>query len=274
MPYISNDGIKIYYEVIGADNKPALLMNHGNGNCIEDWKALGYIEILSSNFQLILVDARGFGRSDKPQTPDKYTPEMTTKDFILVLDKLEIEKCHYFGNSRGGSMGYLFKKIYPERFKSFCLCSSQPYGSKGPKLSKDFIEWLEVGIDYFVEKLELALKQPFPPKLKSSFLKNNPKALIAANTLPWPDYSSEFSNSNSQKLLLIAGQNDPVCTYNLKLQEEYGENIQLKILQGFTHAQVYWNSSIVAPLARDFFIECEQDFENEYGPIHCGRSRL
>ncbi len=107
------DGVKIYYEFIPNSDKPFLLMNHGNGNRLNDWYILGYVDRLKADFQLIMVDARGFGKSDKPQEAGAYTEDKISGDFIAVLDELNIGKCHYFGNSRGGSMGFIQHNLKP-----------------------------------------------------------------------------------------------------------------------------------------------------------------
>ena len=47
--------ITIHYEVVGQ-GKPSIVFHHGNGNCIKDWYALGYVSALKSDFQLVLID--------------------------------------------------------------------------------------------------------------------------------------------------------------------------------------------------------------------------
>lgn len=64
MAFINNNGIKIHYEVEG-DGIP-IIFHHGFGNCIEDYYELGYVDALKDNYKLILIDCRGFGKSDKP----------------------------------------------------------------------------------------------------------------------------------------------------------------------------------------------------------------
>ena len=61
MPYANNQGIRIYYEVEGSG--PALVLAHGLGGSHEDWLDMGWVEALGDRFQLIMVDARGHGRS-------------------------------------------------------------------------------------------------------------------------------------------------------------------------------------------------------------------
>ncbi len=68
MPYAAhvdnNKKIDIYYETIGMGEP--IVFHHGNGNCCKDWYTLGYVEALARDFQLILIDSRGYGKSSKP----------------------------------------------------------------------------------------------------------------------------------------------------------------------------------------------------------------
>jgi pimeloyl-ACP methyl ester carboxylesterase len=99
MPFVNNNGIKIHYEVEGQG--PALILAHGLSTSMKQWRALGYTEELSGNHMLILVDTRGHGGSDKPTTPESYSPDVVAGDYVAVLDSLGIEKTNYFGYSMG-----------------------------------------------------------------------------------------------------------------------------------------------------------------------------
>jgi pimeloyl-ACP methyl ester carboxylesterase len=48
------------------------VIQHGFTDSMATWYELGYVEALQPDYQLILVDARGHGHSDKPHDPDAY----------------------------------------------------------------------------------------------------------------------------------------------------------------------------------------------------------
>src|SRR3954447_26749762 len=73
MPYASNDGVRIYYEREGSG--PPLVLHHGFTRSLEGWRDNGYADVLNTEYELILMDARGHGRSDKPHDPAAYAPE-------------------------------------------------------------------------------------------------------------------------------------------------------------------------------------------------------
>jgi len=62
MSYADNDGVRIHYQVVGA-GKP-LVPHHGFTESIEDWSECGYVDALRSRHRLVLIDARGHGRSE------------------------------------------------------------------------------------------------------------------------------------------------------------------------------------------------------------------
>jgi len=84
MPDATNLGVKIHYEVEGSG--PPLVLAHGLGYSGEDWRDFRYVDLMRQDFQLILVDHRGHGKSDKPHGPAAYSPEMRVNDHVAVLD--------------------------------------------------------------------------------------------------------------------------------------------------------------------------------------------
>ena len=104
MPYADNDGTRIHYEVEGTG--PPLILQHGMFWDLDGWKRWGYTDSLNQDFQLVLVDARGHGRSDKPHDPTAYTLSSHVADMVAVLDVLQIPSAHYWGFSRGGWVGF------------------------------------------------------------------------------------------------------------------------------------------------------------------------
>jgi pimeloyl-ACP methyl ester carboxylesterase len=98
MPYFDNDGIKIYYEIEGVG--PPVVMIHGFSSNIETWKQDNCVKALKDNYQLILLDCRGHGKSDKPHDGSSYGSKMED-DVIKLMEYLSIEKANLFGYSMG-----------------------------------------------------------------------------------------------------------------------------------------------------------------------------
>jgi pimeloyl-ACP methyl ester carboxylesterase len=125
MPYANNDGVRIYFETIGSG--PPLILHHGytaSGRC---WKEEGYVGQLKEEHLLILMDARGHGKSDKPHEPAAYTPVRRVEDIVSVLDHLGLEKAHFWGYSMGGRVGFALARYAPHRFSSLTIGGMDPF---------------------------------------------------------------------------------------------------------------------------------------------------
>lgn len=246
MPTLDNQGVNIYYETVGSARNPTIIFNHGNGNSLQNWRDFDYITPLKEHFYLVLVDARGFGNSDKPHESQQYTAEKQTSDFIAILDALQIAKAHYFGNSRGGRMAYTFQALHPDRFLSFTISGADPAGEQ---LSNKFITWLHQGMEIFVQNLETEIGIKMPPELRRTFLANDPLAMIAANasTITYPN---AFEHSDTP-CLVIVGDQDPIYQAVIASMSKI-KNGQLKILPGLNHAGTYMQGSTIAALIREF----------------------
>ena len=140
MPYVSNQGVRIHYHVEG--HGPTLVLQHGQSDNLRAWYDAGYVDTLRDEYQLVLVDARGHGASDKPHDPEAYNIARNAEDIVAVLDALGIEKAHFWGHSMGGRIGFGIAKYTPERFHSLIIGSMSPY--KRPKAERDqqIEEWL------------------------------------------------------------------------------------------------------------------------------------
>jgi len=97
MPYAINQGVRIHYEVEGEG--PPIVLQHGFTRDLGFWRQFGYVDAPKHNYQLILLDARGHGLSDKPHDPSAYAWELRVSDVTAVLDHLDIRKAHFWGYS-------------------------------------------------------------------------------------------------------------------------------------------------------------------------------
>ncbi len=124
MPFVDNKGVRIHYKVEGKG--PFIVLLHGFNENMDEWYQLSYVESLKQNYQIILIDMRGHGLSDKPHKSKLYSMELLTSDIITVLDELKVEKAHFWGYSMGGHVGFGLTKHYPDRFHSFILGGISP----------------------------------------------------------------------------------------------------------------------------------------------------
>jgi len=131
MPHATNQGIRIHYRVEGEG--PALILQHGMTWSMEGWARHGYVDVLKPYYRLVLVDARGHGKSDKPHQASAYELSLHVGDIVAVLDALDLPSAHFWGYSMGGWIGFGLAKYAPERARRLILGGAHPYGRSLPE---------------------------------------------------------------------------------------------------------------------------------------------
>ena len=181
MPYVDNAGVKIHYHVEG--DGPPLVIQHGDTNSLEHWYLWGFVEGLKEDYQLILTDSRGQGRSDKPHDPEDYDLKLRVSDILAVMDDLGVDKAHYMGYSMGGRIGFGLVQYALNRFHSFVIGGMGAHTVNIDTPSQDRIDLLRQGMSAYVAQTE-AKEGPMETGRKQRLLESDPEALIAATLAP------------------------------------------------------------------------------------------
>ena len=124
MPTVDIRGVDHYYEWIRhSDNssKPVMVFVHGWGGSGRYWRSTA--EAIADDFDCLLYDLRGFGRSPLPKNaPDtKYAMEDYADDLILLLDALNLERVYINAHSMGASIATFFLNRYSDRVERAIL---------------------------------------------------------------------------------------------------------------------------------------------------------
>jgi pimeloyl-ACP methyl ester carboxylesterase len=116
-------GVKHYYEWIGDPhrNRPTMVFVHGWAGSARYWRTTA--ESLANDFNCLLYDLRGFGRSSLPQDLPlaSYELEEYAEDLAVLLETLGIERAYINAHSMGASVAVLFLNLYPEKVKKAIL---------------------------------------------------------------------------------------------------------------------------------------------------------
>jgi 3-oxoadipate enol-lactonase len=115
MPYVVNEGARIYWDEQGSGEPLLLIM--GLGYTAHMWHRTR--PLLAERYRTIAFDNRGVGRSEIPAGP--YPIPLMASDAAAVLDAAEIESAHVFGVSMGGMIAQEFALQYPSRVRSLIL---------------------------------------------------------------------------------------------------------------------------------------------------------
>ena len=119
----ANDSTKIRYVIWSgsSENKKTpskrLVLVHSLAMVAEFWEATA-IE-LGSAFDILAIDCRGHGASDKPQGP--YSVELFANDLAAVLDHADWHTATVGGASMGGCVALTFAALYPDRTDGLAL---------------------------------------------------------------------------------------------------------------------------------------------------------
>ncbi len=209
MPYINVRGVEHYYEWIkklsGSQTKPVMVFIHGWAGSARYWQSTAHA--LSDEFDCLLYDLRGFGRSGGQPIVAKasesvvesvesdsveeeleaiaeltYELEEYADDLKMLLDKSQLQRVYINAHSMGASIATLFLNRYPERVERAILTCSGifEYDEKafaafhkfGGYVVKFRPKWL--GKIPFVDRMFMArfLHRPIPAAERQAFLED------------------------------------------------------------------------------------------------------
>jgi pimeloyl-ACP methyl ester carboxylesterase len=247
VPYASNAGIRIHYEVTGTG--PPLVLQHGFLCSLDDWDELGYVATLSEQYRLILIDARGHGRSDKPHDEASYTLDYRVGDVTSVLDAVKVERAHFWGYSMGGHLGFGMAQHAPHRVRRLVIGGAHPY-ARDMAGYRSSIQGLMAagGGDATVTAFE-AEAGPLPEGLKGRLRKADLQAfLAAANDRPAMD---DVLRTMIMPCCLYVGEADPLLAA-ARSASEHIPHAQFFSVPGLSHWKAYEERSAVLPRVVEF----------------------
>ena len=135
------NGAAIWYAMYGS-GLPVVLLHGGLANS-NYWG--GQVPVLAQNYQVIVIDSRGHGRSTRG--PQPYGYELMASDVLGVMDKLNIQKAAIVGWSDGAIIGLSLAMNHPDRVaRLFAFAAnSDPSGVKDVAKSPVFTEFIKRG---------------------------------------------------------------------------------------------------------------------------------
>ena len=246
MPYANNQGIRIHYQVEGEG--PPLVLQHGSTSSIQAWYQNGYVEPLKGDYQLILVDARGHGDSDKPHDAASYALPLRVSDIVAVLDDLSIPKAHYYGYSMGGWIGFGMAKHAADRVRALIIGGAHPYADS----AEAFRDVDGTDPEAFIAAMEQFTGIRVTPEIRERILGNDLRALAAA--MHDRDSLEDVVPTMTMPCLLFVGEEDPRFP---KVREcvKPMPKATLVSLPKLNHAQANMRSDLILPHVLAFLRE-------------------
>jgi proline iminopeptidase len=130
--FVDDGGIRIYYKTLGL-GVPLLLLHGGPGADHSDF--LPALMPLARRCQLVLIDERGSGRSERPADPNQYTLDWMVKDIDRVRKHLRLPQLVVLGHSFGGILAQAYAVRHPKRILGLVLAGT---GSSARCIDRDF----------------------------------------------------------------------------------------------------------------------------------------
>ncbi|MET0363564.1 MAG: 3-oxoadipate enol-lactonase [Sphingobium sp.] len=121
MPFTPREGVRLYWRLDGAADRPALVLLNSIGTDMSLWDAA--VPHLLPAFRLLRIDTRGHGASDAPA--GDYSLGLLADDVAAVMADAGLDRAAVAGVSLGGMMAMQLALDHPGRVSALALiCTS------------------------------------------------------------------------------------------------------------------------------------------------------
>ncbi|MFO5438178.1 MAG: alpha/beta fold hydrolase [Dolichospermum sp.] len=271
MTYINVRGVDHYYEwIIKPSNmiKPVMVFMHGWAGSGRYWQSTA--QALLDNFDCLLYDMRGFGRSHVQ--PDlSYELTEYAEDLAVLLNQLNLERVYINAHSMGASIATLFLNRYPEKVeKAILTCSGIfEYDERAFAAFYKFVGLVVKFRPKWLGKIPLAdrmfmarfLHSPIPKSERQAFLEDfiNADYQAALGTI-FTSVSKEQAELMPQEFakltvptLLVAGEYDIIIPAELgKKAAALNDKVKLTIVPNTAHFPMLEDAATYLATVRDF----------------------
>ncbi len=283
MPYINVRGVEHYYEWVKQPSvssvKPVMVFLHGWAGSARYWQSTA--QDLSEQFDCLLYDMRGFGRSaGKPniaQAESATIPALTYEleeyadDLAALLDELQLQRVYIHAHSTGASIATLFFNRYPERVERGILTCSGifEYDEKafndfhkfGGYVVKFRPKWL--GKIPFVDRIFMArfLHRSIPNSERQAFLQDFLDAdydaalgtiFTAVSKAQAESMPNEFAKL-TVPTLLVAGEYDKIIPAEMGRQAAaLSEKVEFVMMHNTSHFPMLEDPATYLQRVREF----------------------
>ncbi len=126
MAFVVTQQRRLHYDLEG-ERGPYLLLYPPLWLDLNCWETAGYLQELTQDFRVILVDPLGQGRSDTPHEASFYTPEARCLHLETILQELGLDNLHFLGFGVGAQVGFCWAARQPYRLRSVATFGAHPY---------------------------------------------------------------------------------------------------------------------------------------------------
>lgn len=198
------DDTGIHYEVSG--DGPPLVMLVGVTCSVAQWRLMGFQQAFEDTYQVIAIDSRGHGASDKPHEAQAYGTAKDVQDVCAVLDAVGVERAHFFGYSMGARIALAFGLRHPGRLRSLAAAAPARLVQDGPSAAAG-IPSTDILVTAMQELYE-ARGVEVGDEFRAALARNDVEALSARSDGGQQEQLDLDWSSASWPALLCVGTND------------------------------------------------------------------
>lgn len=256
---LTENDLTLNYMIYGS-GEPVVLL-HGFGEDSAVWS--GFIPTLGQQYQLIVPDLRGSGKSTGDMS--NVSMESLADDVAKILEKENIHDTFMIGHSMGGYITLAYAERYPHKLKGLGLFHSTAFADSDEKKAAriknaDFIR--KYGSAKFIEQstpnLFSELFRKNQPAVVEEFIERygtfTPTSLVAYTEamMNRPDRTNVLKNFNNP-VLLIMGEFDNAVPLE--------QGLKLCQIADFTYIYIATQSGHMGMLEEpEFCLKALQDF--------------
>jgi 3-oxoadipate enol-lactonase len=122
VPFVQTKDLRMYYELDGPADAPALVLSNSLGTNLSLWDS--QLPVFAQNFRVLRYDSRGHGQTSA--TPGEYSIEMLGHDVLQLLDALNHPRVNFCGLSIGGMTGMWLAVNAAQRLQNLVLSNTAP----------------------------------------------------------------------------------------------------------------------------------------------------
>jgi esterase len=159
------------YSILGRNTQRRIVFVHGMMAFAANWRKIA--SRLEGDFQCLIYDQRGHGRSMKPESG--YTPEDFAEDLYKITNELGWDRFHLVGHSMGGRNTMVFAHKHPEKVITLTIEDVGP--DQNPQMLEYYHHMLDVVPTPFPNKE--SIKEFFDHGFLQKFTPKEPPAILS-----------------------------------------------------------------------------------------------
>lgn len=238
--YFKNSEGKIYYEVHGEENRPVIVFSHGVAMDHQTFQK--QVDYLKRSFRIVIWDLPFHGKS-QPLTNKAPFTETSAYLIVELLNKLNIRKAVFIGQSLGSFITQHIEHKYPERVIATIHIGGGPLHPRYSKLLNLFKPFLSCFLMLYPKKMlyrhfgqHKALTKDTQMYLEKTASVTGKKVISQLTIEMLSDMTSGLPELGKKPTLILYGDHDVAFIKNncIKWHDQHS-NSQLFVIKDAHH---------------------------------------